>query len=325
MRKFGLTLGFIGLLTISIICMAWMGPAWSQEEAPTITERDERGAWFIKGGENATLFDMFEAMGYAVATDRLWQAELYRRQARGRLSEIFGAGENDAYLKTDIFMRTIAYTEAELQEGFATLDPDTQEMVTGYVAGFNRRIDAIRNDSRLVPFEFNALQFLPDHWLETDVIAWHATIQRNFDPEALDTGQLDNLRLLEHLKGIAASQDQLWEMFDDLRWTNDADAATYFDPRRRFHGRSHGIRAEAVKPEAAIEAATRLSHERKAMFANLESINARVRMGSYAWVISGDHTQSGNPILYPVLRWASRCRPSSPKDRCAGPAWKFPA
>lgn len=34
------------------------------------------------------------------------------------------------------------------------------------------------------------------------------------------------------------------------------------------------------------------------MFAGLEAINARIRMGSYAWVVSGEHTRSGHPILY---------------------------
>ena len=55
------------------------------------TTRDDKGVWFISGDPGEDLFYVFEAMGYAVATDRLWQAELYRRQARGTLSEIFGA------------------------------------------------------------------------------------------------------------------------------------------------------------------------------------------------------------------------------------------
>jgi len=46
---------------------------------PVTTTRDAQGIWFIEGG---SLYDVFEAMGYAVATDRLWQIDIFRRTAR---------------------------------------------------------------------------------------------------------------------------------------------------------------------------------------------------------------------------------------------------
>lgn len=292
---------FSGL--ICFFCVALLGTAWAQAEAPlTTTTRDDRGVWFIEGAEDATIYDMFEAMGYAVATDRLWQTELYRRQARGRLAELFGSSS----LPTDIFMRTIGYTEDELSQGFLSLNQDTQDMVNGYVQGFNRRITEIASDPTmsLLPFEFAALSrqlgatVIPEPWTPNDILAWHALLQRNFDPEALDTGQLDNLRLMQYLQSVAVDQNEAWGMFEDLRWTNDADAATYFDPDWRPGRRFHGSAAAAMAPEALAQSVGRLSTERKEMFANLEKINARVRMGSYAWVVSGEHTRSGNPILY---------------------------
>jgi penicillin amidase len=292
-------------LWIGLIWVAWLGFAWGQaDESLTTIDRDTRGVWHIKGEADATLFDMFAAMGYAVATDRLWQAELYRRQARGRLAEIFGAGEEKAHLKTDIFMRTIGYTEDELLAGFETLNAETQEMVLGYVAGFNRRIGEIGEDPRQLPFEFVALTqklgrpVFPEPWTPADILAWNATLQRNFDPEALDTGQLDNLRLMQYLQHIAADETQAWGMFEDLRWTNDADAATYFDPDGRHWPRVRGVADGALAPEVLAETAARISDERKEMFAGLERLNARVRMGSYAWVVAGEYTRSGNPILY---------------------------
>jgi penicillin amidase len=305
-RKMG-SIGFYRMsLVVGLICMAFSGTAWSQDAAQTTTTRDDRGVWFIQGGEDATLYDMFAAMGYAVATDRLWQAELYRRQARGRLAEIFGAGAEMAHLKTDIFMRTIGYTEAQLEAGFAALNQDTQQMVLGYVAGFNRRIGEILADPSLslLPFEFAALTrqlgtpVLPEPWTPTDILAWYAILQRNFDPEALDTGQLDNLGLIQYLQQIAADENQAWGMFEDLRWTNDADAATYFDPGRRPCRRCPAFAGADLAPEVLAHTAASISAERKEIFAALERLNARVRMGSYAWVVSGEHTQSGNPILY---------------------------
>ena len=55
---------------------------------PVMTVRDDKGVFFITGG---SLYDVFDAFGYAVATDRLWQMEQYRRAATGRLAERRGA------------------------------------------------------------------------------------------------------------------------------------------------------------------------------------------------------------------------------------------
>lgn len=43
--------------------------------------------------------DVFVALGYIHAADRLWQMDLYRRIARGRLAEIFGK----SFVRTDAF------------------------------------------------------------------------------------------------------------------------------------------------------------------------------------------------------------------------------
>ena len=50
------------------------------------TNRDAQGVWFVTGSSEDSLYDVFEAVGYAVATDRLWQAETFRRTGRGKLA-----------------------------------------------------------------------------------------------------------------------------------------------------------------------------------------------------------------------------------------------
>jgi acyl-homoserine lactone acylase PvdQ len=68
--------------------------------------RDGKGVWFITGPDDAPLKDVFKAMGHAVAVDRLWQMEGYRRASTGRLAEIYG----EDYLEVDIQMRTYGYS-----------------------------------------------------------------------------------------------------------------------------------------------------------------------------------------------------------------------
>jgi penicillin amidase len=184
------------------------------------TVRGDKGVWFIEGPADAALFDVYAQMGHAVAHDRLWQMETYRRAAAGRLSEIFG----ESQLETDIFMRIIGYSEAELSAGFAALDAEAKQVVEGYVAGVNRAVEAIRNNVLSIPFEFAALDILPEYWRPEEVLAVVAFFLRRFDPEALESRQLDNLRLFQALN--ARFGDAAPAMFADLRRRNDPDAQT---------------------------------------------------------------------------------------------------
>jgi len=306
------------------------------------TTRDDKGVWFIKGsskpgckfhqGRNflkttikgkkgrrdvdykffsvdVRLYDATEAMGHAVATDRLWQTETYRRQARGRLAEILGPD----LLGTDIYFRTLGYSDQELQDGFNALDSETQAVINGYMAGFNRRIAEVRNDTALLPFEFKALNVQPADWTVLDLLAWASLLQRSFDSEALDTTQVDNAALYQGLMNNFSADAQ--GMFDDLRWVNDPEALTYIPPAE-----TSSVSAMAPQPMALTMGAARaapmaagtghhlaagLSQAAETMSANrenvvqrLKEINAYVKLGSYAWTISGDKTESGNPTIY---------------------------
>jgi penicillin amidase len=167
-------------------------------EDPVTTTRDVQGIWFIEGGE---LYDVMEAMGYAVAQDRLWQMELFRRTGRGTLSALLGASQ----LSTDVFLRTISHTDDELTQFFNELTPEAQTLVTGYTDGVNRRIYEflVGYDWMNMPYEYwllglqsvlagPGIPVLPEPFTYNDTLAWLVMLQRNFSPEALSTGQLDN-------------------------------------------------------------------------------------------------------------------------------------
>lgn len=285
------------------------GIAGCKKNNPLETSRDDKGVWYITGDPHEKLYNIFEAMGYAVAKDRLWQAELYRRQAKGTLSEIFGSNQ----LETDIFVRTIAYTDAELEAGFRMLSEDTQNVINGYAAGFNRRIREIKDNPDQLPFEFEAMgeqlgiTFMPDKWTYKDILAWTAWLQRSFDPEALQTGQVNNVALYQKLYEKFGEDGPA--MYEDLRWTNDPDAPTVvideetFDYQITSTMNPLSLAADNGEPPALSAnnfsaAAGAMNTRREACIDNLKRINAHVKMGSYAWVISGNHTATGNPILY---------------------------
>jgi penicillin amidase len=277
-----------------------------------VTNRDDKGVWFITGSPDETVYDIFEAMGYAVATDRLWQLAKMKRLARGRLAEIFGPD----YLDSDIYQRISGYSDDELQAGFDALSADARDMVSGYVAGINRRIAEVSTASDRLPYEFRALGILPEPWAAKDVLAGVAVLQRNFDPEAYDKTQSDNYHFALALSG--AYPDDFPGMFQDLRWTNDPDAQTYFSSQSTAAAASRSNTA----PSSTIEsdsssfsdiglAFLSMYDRHKAIDEKLKKINASIKMGSYAWVVDGSKTASGAPLSTPAPRWAFPCRPSS--------------
>jgi len=291
---------------IGIVCLGLMGlvgACSSDSSNPTPpnveTTRDAKDVWFIAGNETAGLYHVMEAMGYAVATDRLWQAELYRRSARGRLAEIFGPSQ----LGSDIFIRTTAYSDQEFQDGFAALDSEVQSVINGYVAGFNRRIAEVNADVSLVPFEFKAIGLAQvENWEYQDVLAWIALLQRNFDPEAYDDFQIENMTLYGAL--AAAFPASFQGMFDDMRWINDPDALTYIPPVAVQAASASVAKDVSISKQTAddipdfSEAVDNVSGILKEVVDNLKKINAYVKMGSYAWTVAGSKTASGNPIIY---------------------------
>ncbi|WP_051327576.1 penicillin acylase family protein [Desulfatibacillum aliphaticivorans] len=250
--------------------------------------RDALGVPVINGPANASLYDIFTAQGYAVAQDRLWQCEQFRRTANGTLAELFGLG----YVPSDMLMRTTGYTEEEIQAAFDAMDEKYQTIVKGYVNGFNTRIDELKEDPTLVPFEFGAANCPVTYWDVNDVLAWGATMQRNFDPEGRGlTGQIDNMALYAEVGPVK---------FNDMRWINDPDALTYIpgvapQPVRKTADSDPGT------PDMDIDAAALAQTMRErytGIEQSLKDINAFVKMGSYAWVVDGTKTESGNPIIY---------------------------
>ena len=301
------------LVLAGTIAVSGCGDDSDSEVSPVIedveTTRDDRGVWYITGPRNASLYEVIEAMGYAVATDRLWQLEQYRRTGGGRLSEILGP----SMLSTDIYIRTMAYSEDEMQAFFDALDPETQDAFRGYADGINRRIAEVLSDPTLLPYEFKAidlqklLEFDRTPTLEDftalDLWGWLVVLLRNFDPEAQSQREIDNAALLQELQDDFPAT--YMDMFNDLRWINDPDALTYIPGST---GVSVAARKNAsVQPLSTGAApdfpdlrkvAAKMAETRNGVVESLKRINAYVKMGSYAWVVSGDKTASGNPILY---------------------------
>ena len=78
--------------------------------------------------------DVYFALGFAHAQDRLWQMTMLRRTAQGRLSELFGTAtvDVDSFIRRlDIYALAVASVEAQ--------SPQALTFLEAYAAGVNAR------------------------------------------------------------------------------------------------------------------------------------------------------------------------------------------
>jgi len=115
--------------------------------------RDELGVPHILAQDE---HDMFFAVGYVHAQDRLWQMDLLRRTGQGRLSEIFGKATVDF----DWLFRTIglAHTADQLEKH---LHPEARLALEAYAEGVNT---FITDHQGTLPVEFDMLNYHPEPW-----------------------------------------------------------------------------------------------------------------------------------------------------------------
>lgn len=107
--------------------------------------------------------DLYFAMGFLHAKDRLWQLELQRRIAKGTLSEVFGKGS----VSSDVWIRTLnIYPKAS--ESVSALSVNSLQSLQSYSAGIN----AFINSGEPLPFEFTAFDISPEPWVPADSLAW---------------------------------------------------------------------------------------------------------------------------------------------------------
>lgn len=100
--------------------------------------------------------DLYRAVGYVMAQDRLWQMDLLRRVTTGRLSEIVGSD----LVETDHLLRALRIPEKS-RKVLAESDGQTVAALEAFAAGVNEFIATHRGS---LPVEFRVLGYEPEPW-----------------------------------------------------------------------------------------------------------------------------------------------------------------
>ena len=202
--------------------------------------------------------DAVAVLGYLHARDRMFQMELMRRAASGRLSEIAGA----ITLPMDRSMRTMGLRHRAASD-FAALPDDARALLEAYASGVNARIEA---RGRFVAPEFLILG-RPEPWLPVDSLLWAKTM-----------GLWLSANWRTELSRLALAGRVPQRMIDEL-WPPKDDA-----------GRPE---ASLPFPTGVTEAAARLA----AVLPHFPGDHTQPGSASNEWAVDGRHTETGAPLL----------------------------
>ncbi len=133
--------------------------------APIEVRIDDRGIPHVYARNDA---DLFFGAGYQMAADRLFQMEMLRRFALGRVAEVLG----EEGLERDRLARAFHFGRWGKLDREATrkADPERARLIDAWVKGINRRIEEVRAGSAPLPFGYRATErdFLPEAWAPED-------------------------------------------------------------------------------------------------------------------------------------------------------------
>ncbi|MFV1987395.1 MAG: penicillin acylase family protein [Gemmatimonadota bacterium] len=248
--------------------------------------------WGISHIYAETEHDLFFAQGYSAVRDRLFQFEIWRRQATGTVAEILGPAEVERDRGTRLFQFR-GDLEAELNH----YHPRGAQIIRAFVEGVNAYVAETRRDPSLLPIEFEMLGITPGDWTPEVVISRHQGLLGNIGQE-LDIGRA------VYAVGAATVKDLSYfrpgEPDIDLDPAIDgsllsADILGVYDAFRRpvrFRPEHVGAEYRATTPPG-----------RGADEADMPGVNAafgaleRSAIGSNNWVVSGTRTLSGRPIM----------------------------
>lgn len=135
--------------------------------------------------------DMYFALGWLHASERLFQMELVRRLVAGKLSEIFG----EVAYEVDLKQRRIGFAR-KARRDMANLQPETRQILRAYCDGINAWVKHIG----ILPPEFVLLGFSPQEWQIEDCLGI-SVYQTWYSHELMDMDSRYN-KLVEKLGDV---------------------------------------------------------------------------------------------------------------------------
>lgn len=296
---FVVVLALVGLAGLSVATVRRPFPQVDGEislpglTTPVQVIRDQWGVANIYA-DNAE--DLFEAQGYVHAQDRFFEMDVRRHITAGRLSELFGASQ----VETDTFIRTLGWRRVAQAE-LPLLSASTRRYLDAYADGVNAYLQSHRTANMSLEYSllgFQGLDYTPEPWTAVDSLAWLKAM-------AWDLGANLDREIETSLMLTTVGAKQTADLWPDYPLKNNAPIITTgavrdgaFDPAAPAGNRR-------VLPEglakAQTSAYTDALHNVAKSLQQLPTLVADHSVdgatGSNSWVVAGDRTDTGKPIL----------------------------
>lgn len=240
--------------------------------------------WGIPHIRAGSFMEMFLVQGFNAARDRLWQLDLWRKRGLGLLAPDYGYG----YLEQDRAARLFLY-RGNMEEEWASYHPDAEDICKHFVAGINAFIDLCKSEPERLPPEFSKMNVSPAHWEADDVVRIRShSMMRNAMSEVVRSNiladhdcDIDALRQKlkpSHDPLSGGTVKPLALPLDCLALFNLAIAPVTFSPQRLDADRESVADWRTVTPLGEVQRGTQ-------------------GQGSNNWVVHGDRTDTGRPVL----------------------------
>ncbi len=230
--------------------------------------RDQNGVPHIEADSSKAAYT---ALGYTMASDRLFQMELQRRVGQGQLSEIFGS----ALLESDLFLRTLLLRKSaeDYLKSNSKLAPEAWIELDAFLDGINAFIAEDR-----LPIEFKILGFKPRKFERIDSIAFLYYMGFSF-AEGIKSDSLFSI-LESQLTGRLVRE--LFPRYD-------------FEPNASILESQPGAKLTAKLEPKGLN----LNEKVLPFLVAMDDLKIPIPplLGSNSWVLSGKRTESGGAIL----------------------------
>jgi penicillin amidase len=235
--------------------------------------------------------DLFAAQGYVHAQDRFFEMDFRRHVTSGRLSELFGK----TALETDKFVRTLGWRRVAEKE-LPLLSPTTRQYLDDYARGVNAYLTKHSGSALSLEYAVLSLQpggpknYTPEPWTAADSLSWLKAMAwdlgGNLDEEVTRTKLL-----------AAMSARNVESLYPQYPYDRNQPILSAGSVGRDGKFTTSPVSTEVRRSMLTQDLLKSLDSVQKVAKGLPELLGQGDGVGSNSWVVSGDHTTTGKPLL----------------------------
>ncbi|MET9048533.1 penicillin acylase family protein [Streptomyces sp. NPDC003631] len=240
--------------------------------------------------------DLFMAQGYVQAQDRFYEMDVRRHLTSGRLSEMFGKSQ----VKNDEFLRTLGWDRVAKQEYDTKLSPSTKKYLDAYAKGVNAYLKG--KSGKDISLEYAALglvnDYKPQQWTPVDSVSWLKAMAWDLRGNMQD--EIDRSLMTSRL-----GPKQIDDLYPDYPYSRNkpiVQTGQYNEITKAFEQSGSTGTQSSTGSSTANSSSSALQSQLAGLYNVLDNVPTAVGVngngiGSNSWVVDGDHTITGKPLL----------------------------